>query len=72
MSAWVYEATRTAPELRPFRWYRRHVLEGARELGLPRGYRAAIRAVAAVDDPDSARAARELSIHRSAAGHGFG
>ena len=53
--------------LRPFFWYRRHVLAGAREHGLPPNYIAAIAAVASVPEPDDRRSEQE---HRIAAPRG--
>jgi len=59
----TYVATLVDTTLRPFGWYKRHVLEGAREAGLPAAYIAAIEAVAAAEDPDAAREAGELAIY---------
>lgn len=60
----TYVATRTADGLRPLDWYKEHVLRGARSLGLPAAYVAAIEAIAADADPDRARHERELAIYR--------
>ena len=49
--------------LRPFIWYKKHILVGAREAKLPIDYIKKIDAVAAVEDPDSARAEKELRLH---------
>ncbi len=54
-SAFLYVATRCDLNLRPFHWYREHVLQGARELGLPRDYQAAIAAIPCRADPDPRR-----------------
>jgi hypothetical protein len=64
--AHTYRATRIDPDLRPFDWYRHHVLAGALAAGLPQDYVAAIRAVDAVRDPDRARERRELAIYDGA------
>lgn len=62
-SAQTYIATHTDPLLKPFDWYRCHVLRGAREAALPGDYIATIEAVAADRDPDPDRRARELAIY---------
>lgn len=69
VEAQVYVATRIAPSLRPFDWYRGLVLAGAEEHALPVWHRDAIAAVPATPDPDPRRAApnRALldAVHRS-------
>jgi gamma-glutamylcyclotransferase len=64
VAAETYLATRTADGLRPLDWYKEHVLRGARSLGLPPAYVAAIEAIAADPDPDRLRRERELAIYR--------
>lgn len=61
--AFTYQATLTDPGLQPYRWYKRHVLEGALEHGLPWHYIARLRAVVAWDDPDAERHRNELRIY---------
>lgn len=51
LPAWIDES------IRPFDWYVRYVLEGAREHGLPTAWIRAIERVASIRDPDAARAA---------------
>lgn len=63
LQAMTYRATMIKPELKPFDWYKRHVLEGAREHDLPSEYIAGIEAVKAVADADIERRARELGIY---------
>jgi len=63
-SAFLYYATHIDASLRPFTWYREHVLCGARENALPEHYIAAIHAVDAVDDPDPQRHRLETAIYR--------
>ncbi len=46
----------------PYDWYRRHVLAGAQEHGLPGLYVDEIAAVASVADPDRERSRREFEI----------
>lgn len=62
--AFTYLAIHIDAGLRPFAWYKRHVLEGAREAGLPAEYIAGIARQAAIEDPCAARASAELAIHR--------
>ncbi|SFR64637.1 AIG2-like family protein [Marinobacter daqiaonensis] len=62
--AWMYYAADIDPSLKPYRWYREHVLIGAREHDLPPDYIARIEAVESVDDPDVKRSHRELAIYR--------
>lgn len=61
--AFTYFATNIDPRLKPYGWYLRHVLEGAREAGLPLAYVKALERTAAVDDPDEQRHAAELGIY---------
>ena len=61
--ALIYYATNLNPRLRPFHWYKEHVVRGAEENHLPGDYVAQIRAVESTDDPDPARADRELKIY---------
>lgn len=66
VEAATYYALRTDPGLKPFHWYKEHVLRGARENGLPEDYIAVIESVASIADPDHERHERELSIYRQA------
>ena len=63
LDAFLYCATRIDAALAPFAWYQAHVLAGARQHGLPADYVRAIEAVTVIDDPDPARARRELAIY---------
>ena len=65
----TYYATRTDPALVPYSWYLYHVIYGAKEAELPAEYLAAIRAGAAVEDPDRERDARERGIYHWSADH---
>lgn len=65
--AFMYRAVRIDANARPFHWYVHHVLVGAREAALPQAYLDAIAATPAVEDPDTARAAREHAIHSGTA-----
>lgn len=62
--AFTYFATITDATLKPLHWYRRHVLHGAREHGLPPAYIEAIERVACIADADTAREQAELAIYR--------
>lgn len=63
ISAYLYIATEVKTGLKPYHWYKRHVLSGAEQAGLPGDYLAMIRAIASVDDPDPDRNGRELRIY---------
>lgn len=64
LNAVTYYATNTDPKLKPYEWYKEHVVRGAREHGLPAEYISTIAAVEAMPDTDSSRHERELSIYR--------
>ena len=53
----------TDQQLKPFHWYKHHVLYGARQAALPQDYIARIAAVEAQQDQDLERTRRELSIY---------
>lgn len=59
----TYCATRIDVSLRPFHWYKEHVLRGAREYGLPGDYIKWISAIESIADPDPARHERELALY---------
>ncbi|KGM06896.1 hypothetical protein LP43_1391 [Methylophaga thiooxydans] len=61
--AYTYVATDIDTELRPFDWYKQHVLIGAKEHHLPVEYIEQINAVEAEVDSDTERAEREMAIH---------
>ncbi|CAB3801560.1 hypothetical protein LMG28688_05379 [Paraburkholderia caffeinitolerans] len=64
--ALTYVATKKQTGLRPYHWYKQHVLVGAREANLPEDYVRAINAVVSLEDPDSARTEKELRIYTAA------
>ncbi len=66
LDAFTYCATRIDASLSPFCWYKEHVVRGAEEHGLPPDYIVTLKAVVHMDDHDSARVAKELSIYRYA------
>lgn len=61
VQAYVGKITTTG--MRPYTWYKHHVLAGAREHGLPAAYIRAIERIEAQDDPDPERHAREMVLH---------
>lgn len=61
--AFFYQATHIDGGLKPFDWYKRHVLYGAREHGLPADYIRDIEAIDSMPDADAARQAAEMSIY---------
>lgn len=63
IQAFAYYGTDLDASLRPFHWYKQHVLQGALENGLPESYTAEIRKVASVDDPDRQRHLAEISLY---------
>lgn len=63
VDAWTYVATNINPSLRPYPWYKRHVLEGAREINLPKEYLRLIETTEVMVDPDIERVSRELAIY---------
>jgi gamma-glutamylcyclotransferase len=60
----TYYATRTDLSLKPYDWYKEHVIRGAREHGLPLEYIAIIDAINSMSDPKKERHEKELSIYR--------
>lgn len=61
VKAQTYIATSIDARLKPFHWYKEHVLRGANEHDLPREYIEYIKSVEAIIDTDSERTARELA-----------
>jgi len=59
----TYYATAIDLSLKPFSWYRHHVLVGAMESALPDDYIRRIEAVDHVEDPDRARDRLERALH---------
>jgi gamma-glutamylcyclotransferase len=62
--AWVYIAITPNNEaaLRPYTWYKRFLVEGAREHALPANYIANLENIAAVQDTDAARDGRKRAL----------
>ena len=59
----LYVATQRIEYLKPYHWYRKHVLHGAQEAGMAEEYCDRIAAIVAVDDPDDERHKREMAIY---------
>lgn len=66
LDAFLYGATQIDDGLKPYDWYKRHVLHGALEHRLPADYIRRIEAIESVPDPDPGRHAAELAIYREA------
>ena len=62
--AFTYYATRIDATLKPYDWYREHVLVGARENLFPEDYVKILEAFEFIEDPDPDRRRRELSIYK--------
>ncbi len=65
LRALAYVAVNRDETLKPFHWYKEHVVQGALENDLPQEYVRNIRDVTSVPDPDANRSAMELEIYRS-------
>lgn len=59
----AYIGNITALGLRPYTWYKHHVLAGAREHGLPTYYLRALEGVDAHQDENAERHAREMALY---------
>ena len=63
IEAFTYYATNIDPSLKPFHWYKEHVIRGAKEHSLPDDYVRMIQQVESFDDPDKERHIKEMSIY---------
>lgn len=61
--ATTYYATKIDEKLKPYHWYKNHVVRGAIENKLPSEYVSKIESVESERDPDQKRNAREMSIY---------
>lgn len=59
----TYIATNVNPNLRPYSWYKEHVLRGAKTNGLPEEYVSMIEGVVCNEDPDRERHDREMAFY---------
>ncbi|MCU7933912.1 MAG: gamma-glutamylcyclotransferase [Candidatus Thiodiazotropha sp. (ex Dulcina madagascariensis)] len=63
MNAVTYYATDINSALKPYSWYKNHVLSGAVENGLPKNYIKMIMGVESLTDPSSERHEKETVIY---------
>ena len=63
IAASTYYATHIDASLKPYHWYKEHVLRGAREHALPPEHIAAIEAIPSIADPDHDKHVKEISIY---------
>jgi len=63
LEAITYYATVIDTSVKPYHWYKEHVLIGANEHGLPGRYIEIIATIASMADPESGRHEQELSIY---------
>ncbi len=63
VTAMTYYALKIDPSLKPYSWYKNHVLIGARESVLPDSYIHQINAIECMDDPDAERDAMQRAIY---------
>jgi gamma-glutamylcyclotransferase len=59
----TYYATNTDSSLLPYSWYLHHVINGAKETGVPSAYLDALSATVSREDPDKERDASERAIY---------
>lgn len=67
ITAFTYYATHIDKSIKPFHWYKHHVLMGAEEHFFPEYYLSEIEQIDAVEDHDTDRMERELAIHNKPA-----
>ena len=63
IKASTYYATNISKDLKPYQWYKHHVLTGAQEHGLPEAYVDRIKSIEATEDQDQERHEREMGIY---------
>ncbi|MBZ5487700.1 gamma-glutamylcyclotransferase [Halomonas aquamarina] len=59
----AYAGNVTSPGIRPYTWYKHHVLAGAREHGLPASHIHTLERIGAHQDFDAERPALEMALH---------
>jgi hypothetical protein len=64
IEAMTYYALIIDPALKPYHWYKQHVLRGAQEHGLPAKYTELIEGIDSLEDPDDSRHEREMAIYQ--------
>lgn len=63
IDAFTYVAIYIDTSMKPYHWYKQHVLAGAREHQFPEDYISSIEVIESIDDSDAARIERELGIY---------
>ena len=63
ISAITYYATNIDSKLKPYHWYKHHVLTGAKENGLPSEYVDKISSIESIPDPKLERHESEMAIY---------
>ena len=63
LNAFAYYAAHIDATLKPYHWYKEHVLRGALEHQLPNEYLKTLESIGSQPDPDRARHDLELSIY---------
>lgn len=63
IKALTYVASSIDETLKPYQWYKYHVLVGAKENGLPEEYIMKISEIEAIEDPKQERHEREMEIY---------
>ncbi|NQZ06793.1 MAG: gamma-glutamylcyclotransferase [Algicola sp.] len=64
IDALIYIALLTDDNLKPYHWYKTHLLTGALEANLPHQYIQTIRNTESIADPNKQRTNHELAIYR--------
>lgn len=64
ISAVTYYATEIDCSIKPYQWYKEHVLHGVKEFNLPKDYIDKIRKIDAIPDPNTKRHREELTIYQ--------
>jgi len=63
ITALTYFATKIDKSLKPYEWYKYHVLYGAKKNGLPEEYIQKIHNIVTIEDPKQERHEREMEIY---------
>lgn len=63
IAAYLYSATHIDPDVKPFSWYKEHVMRGAREHELPDDYLNFLEHFESIADPQRDRHLSELGIY---------
>ncbi len=63
IQASTYYATSIDPSLKPYHWYKEHVLRGAKENKPPKDYIKFLESIESIPDPDPQRHEKEMGIY---------